>query len=77
MGKWVSRLQALGVSFCFRFPKSFKIKTPNGSTQTADRPKGKRIFEALSGGQYLLLMMGSFKPQKLEKIYQKRWSIEV
>jgi hypothetical protein len=44
--KWVSRLQALGVRF--RFPKSFKIKTPNGSTQTADRPQGKRIFEALS-----------------------------
>jgi hypothetical protein len=21
--KWVGRLQALGVSFCFRFPKSF------------------------------------------------------
>jgi hypothetical protein len=44
------RLQALGVPFCFRFPKSFKIKTLNGSTQTANRPQGKRIFEALSDG---------------------------
>jgi hypothetical protein len=43
--KWVSRLQALGVPFCFRFPKSFKLKTPNGSTQTADRPQGKRFLK--------------------------------
>ena len=35
--KWVSRLQALGVPFCFRFRKSFKLKMANGSTQTADR----------------------------------------
>jgi hypothetical protein len=46
--KWVGRLRALGVPFCFRFRKSFKLKISNGSTQTADRLQGKRVFETLS-----------------------------
>jgi hypothetical protein len=40
------KLQALGVSFCFRFSKSFKLKTSNGSIQTAGWPQDKRMFEA-------------------------------
>jgi hypothetical protein len=43
--KWVGRLQALGIPFCIRFPKSLKLKTSKGSTPTADRPQGKRVFE--------------------------------
>jgi len=91
--KWVSRLQALGVPFCFRFRKSFKLKMANGSTQTASQLLQKKakvalldcevngckvnvFLKRLGGGEYLLLM-GSLEPARLEKIYKKRWTIEV
>jgi hypothetical protein len=34
------------------------------------------FLKRLGGGEYLLLM-GSLEPAKLEKIYKKRWTIEV
>jgi hypothetical protein len=73
--KWVSRLQALGVPFCFRFPKSLLKRL----TVLLKPPTGRKVnvfLKRLSGGEYLLLM-GSFEPPKLEKVYPKRWSIEV
>jgi hypothetical protein len=46
--KWMSRLQELGIPFCLRFPKNFKIKTSKGSW-----PPGKGIFEAFRRGRIL------------------------
>jgi IS4 transposase len=91
--KWMSRLQELGIPFRFRFPKNFKLKTPKGATKTASEPlqkkkmvalcncevNGRRVkvfLKRLGGGEYLLLM-GNFQPENLDKVYKKRWSIEV
>jgi hypothetical protein len=84
--KWMSRLQELGIPFCLRFPKN--LKTPKGETKTASEPLQKKkmvalrngelndrrvnvFLKRLSGGEYLLLM-GSFQPENLEKVYKKR-----
>lgn len=90
--EWLRYLKKQGIEFCLRVPKSHNLLFPDGSKHKAIDLLGNRksrllhnvvvdgvsvnVSLSIDKNGELLFLIGQSCPQKLRKIYKKRWNIE-
>ena len=91
--RWLSWLKKEKIGFCVRVPKNHKLILQSLEERTAEQLVQKRRtcrlknvvvdgvvvnawVERLANGDFLYLI-GTVEPQKLPRVYRRRWSIEV